>query len=196
MSVKLRMLLPGIVLSLAVFCQADEKDKSRHPFTTRTPLGSDNLRLMPANADICILVTLDTKAMGSLWRVLDNNKVFVQDSSGKKMKTYPSELSFRVTAGSKSKLQENTPHEVETALDPQQFVSRLRFRLKIFHGLETRTVEATEIKNIGVPVNLPYDERIWKVTFPLDKVLVEDRLMLEVLDAEGNRLSKFHMELI
>lgn len=192
----LRTVTAAAIIATATFTYAGGKDNVRQAFTARTPLGSDNLRLVPANSNICVMVTLDTDAMGNLWRVNDKKGIYVQDSSGKRVKTYPKQLSFRITAGTKSKLQENIPHEIETSLDARQFVSRLRYRLKIFHGLETRTVEATEIKNIGVPVNLPYDERIWHVTFPVENVSVDDRLMLEVLGPDGNRISKFHMELI
>jgi hypothetical protein len=47
------------------------------------------------------------------------------------------------------------------------------------------------VRMIGVPKEMPYNERIYMVEFPMKDVPIEDRLMIEVLDPSDKRMAKF-----
>jgi hypothetical protein len=49
---------------------------------------------------------------------------------------------------------------------------------------------------IGVPSDISYDERIYRVTFNLNQMPITDRFVLEVRSPEGNRMAKFHFDLL
>jgi hypothetical protein len=49
---------------------------------------------------------------------------------------------------------------------------------------------------IGVPADVPYDERVYRINFALDKLPITDRCVLEVLSPTGERLTKFHFDLL
>jgi hypothetical protein len=65
----------------------------------------------------------------------------------------------------------------------------------VFHGLRQTIVEPAAVKMIGVPDDMPYDERIYRVAFDLGDVSLDDRIVLEVLTPSGERLCKFHLDL-
>jgi hypothetical protein len=70
----------------------------------------------------------------------------------------------------------------------------LRFRLKIFkRHPRHRTREPKVVSVIGVPADVPYDERVYRVSFKLDRIPLKHRIVLE-LSPGGERISKFHLE--
>lgn len=46
---------------------------------------------------------------------------------------------------------------------------------------------------IGVSADVPYDERIYRVSLKLDHIPLKHRIVLE-LSPGGERISKFHLE--
>lgn len=120
----------------------------------------------------------------------------VSYDDGEPVRYYPKQISFRFTIGSRTATDELEPNEVETKVDADRFQSNLRFRLKIFHGTEAKTLEPTNLLMLGVPADIPSDERIYHFTFQLKNVSVEDRMMLEILDENGNRVGKFHLQIL
>src|SRR5262249_33911597 len=101
----------------------------------------------------------------------------------------------RVTAGTKDKLTDTPGYPIETGANLNDFLLKLRFRVKIFRGIDARTVEPQEVRVIGMPADEPYNERIFRASFDVDDVNIDDRLGLEVIDGyTPQRISKFHLE--
>jgi hypothetical protein len=101
-----------------------------------------------------------------------------------------------VTASAKGKALDDRPLPVDTTADLNQYLLSLHFRLKVFHGLEYRQISPQLTEQVGVPADVPYSERIYRVVFALDNVSVEERILLEVYDSSGERLTRFHLELM
>jgi ubiquitin-protein ligase len=59
-----------------------------------------------------------------------------------------------------------------------------------------KELEPLSVKIIGVPADTPYDERIYRVSFELPNIPVDDRIVLNVLSPNGECLSKFHLQLL
>ena len=50
---------------------------------------------------------------------------------------------------------------------------------------------------IGVPADVPYDERVYRVNFDLpDNEPVTERFVLEVIRPRGERLARLHFSLL
>ena len=77
-----------------------------------------------------------------------------------------------------------------------EFLLGLKFKLKIFRGLQMKTVNPSNVKLIGVPSYEPYDERVYRVSFETPDLPVDARLVLEVFDSTGTRLTRFHLEIL
>ncbi len=161
------------------------------------PLGVDACIFKSSNRPLYLLASAtsdDFRGMRQITRG-KNRWLFARD--GQSMKFYPERVSFRVTLSSRANtLLDVDPIPVEVAGDPNGYMVNLRFRLKLFQGLHITEIAPDEVKMIGMPADVPYDERIYRVTFYLDHVPLLHRSMLEILSPEGKRIAKFHLDLM
>jgi hypothetical protein len=174
--------------------QTDDNGAQLH---AAMPIGGDSLILQPSKQRLNMLVTVESKDFENIKLSGNTNRSRkVTDLNGNAVDFYPRELTFRFTIGSRTSKEESVPYAVESRATPDQFQSNLRFRLKVFRGVDAQRFEPTEAKIVGVPAEVPYDERIYRVTFSLPEIPVSDRMMLEVLDESGARVAKFHLQLM
>ena len=75
------------------------------------------------------------------------------------------------------------------------YLLRLQFRVKIFRALQVTVLQPKLVKLVGIPGDVSYDERIYRVSFDLGEVPVADRIVLEVLSPAGHRLTRFHLDM-
>jgi hypothetical protein len=160
------------------------------------PLGGDSILLEPAKQRLNMLATVECKDFEKIKIVGMGRDRKVLDLDGNPLRYFPRELIFRFTIGARTAAEEQVPYSVETRVTADQLQSNLRFRLKAFHGVDAQDFEPVEAKMIGVPAQVPYDERIYRIAFKLPDISVEDRMVLEVLDESGNRIAKFHLQLM
>jgi hypothetical protein len=67
--------------------------------------------------------------------------------------------------------------------------------VSIFHGIDKRDVEPDSVEEIGMPQDVSYDERVYRIGFDIGRTVpVDDRIVLEVLSPEGERMGRFHLE--
>jgi hypothetical protein len=184
----LRIMIIAASLALPAIPQSTQQ----HRFLARMPLDSEIIQLMPAKQKFTIMLTWDCREMED-WQLLRSpGKTVIKDTEGNEVHYYPRELRFRFTISGNTKFKlERKALEYETALGPQTFIDQLSFRLKRFEGLEVTDFDPVRAEIIGVPADIPYDERIYVIVFKVPKIPIEDRFALEVLDVEGNRVAKF-----
>jgi hypothetical protein len=105
-------------------------------------------------------------------------------------------MTVRITIGNKTRLDERTPMELESNMSAEELARSVHFRLKVYAGLEYRVIEPESVKNIGVPKDVPYNERIYLVDFALKNVPIDRRLMIEVLDPLDQRVARFSISIL
>jgi hypothetical protein len=189
------MVLPG---------PAQDYTSSEFVFHSVVPLGVEAIVLQPAKTRIALLATAECPGLEGVrrvfWQPQDTGdggvggKVFAKD--GKQMTYYPRKISFRVTATAREKLIELEPFDVNSTMGLNQYLLGLTFKLRAYHGINARDLTATKVQLLGPPAKVPYDARSYRVAFNLDKVSIEDRLVLELWSPDGQRLAKFHLELL
>ncbi len=184
-----------LALATMQVCAAQSGAPDVH-FTVATPLGTQTLRLLPADDVLHLMVTLESKELAGVELKHSASGTTLKDR-GKDVEYFPRELTFRFTVGSKTKLLGDSPIDTEFDGTTQEFLDTLHFRLKIFHGLQETVLEPEWQKIVGVPVEMPYNERIYRVRFKLPKhVPATERMMLEVIDSEAERVAKFAVDLL
>ncbi len=109
---------------------------------------------------------------------------------------FPRNFSFRVTASLRKTLLAPVTTQINTSDDPLDFLLKLKFTLKAYNGMEMRVIEPESVQMIGVPAEVPFDERIYRINFNLDQTPVTERFVLEVMSPEGERLTRFHFDLL
>jgi len=192
------MLITALSLCLPLVAHASDASQARPTswaFNSTIPLGTDLLVLRPSKLQVALMASAESEQFKT-WRLIEENeKRRVVDLDGQPVRKMPSRITFRVTAGTKDKLTDTPGYPIETVANLNDFLLKLRFRVKIFRGMDARTVEPQEVRVIGMPADEPYNERIFRVSFDVGDVNIDDRLVLEVIDGDTHqRISKFHLE--
>ncbi len=59
-----------------------------------------------------------------------------------------------------------------------------------------QVIQPVLVRQIGMPADVPYDERVYRIAFDTGNIPVDARLVLEVFSPKGELLTKFHFELL
>ena len=186
-----------LALCLAAALPAFPETEPIYSFNGRIPLGIEGFRLRPSGQHFYLMASVESPELEGLYRVREGDRVrglFAHDNTA--VKFYPTRVQFRVTASAREKFVQDYSYNTDTKLNVDQLMSQLRFRVKVFHELKYRYIKPTVVENVGVPTAVTYDERIYRIGFDLGKIPIEDRLVMEVLSPNGQRLCKFHLDLL
>ncbi len=165
-------------------------------FHATVPLGVEGFILKPANRKFYLFAAAQNQAFEGMYQSHQDGHRVLLDSAGQRVHFYPEAISFRVTAtGWDDTLLNIGQVPIKAKISLEDLLVNLRFRLVLFRGLKTRSIYPAGVKMIGMPADVPYDERIYGVTFRLDQVPISDRAVLEILAPNGERLQKFHLDL-
>jgi hypothetical protein len=183
---------------LASSAQTSQFDNSDRVFWMKAPmpLGTNRITLRPSGQHVLLLGCLEDHRFDRLQVSRVRKSPFVIDATGDVWKNYPDALTFRITATALgSSVVQADEDTINESTDLNSFLLGLRFRLKSFHGLHVKLVQPTSVRLIGVPADVPYQERVYRVAFDTGDFPVDDRLVMEVLSPKGQLLTRFHLEL-
>jgi len=160
------------------------------------PAGYRVVTLKPSGATVAVIGLIECPELEGAQQVSQGLAAKIVSAQGVTLQEFPQNLSFRVTATLRKTLIEPPDGEFATTEDPQEFLMKLWFRLKVYDGLEMHEIQPQSVTMIGVPPDIPYDERVYRVTYDVGKLPVTDRLILEVLSPEGEKLMHFAVALL
>jgi hypothetical protein len=177
--------------------QQSAADDENWTFHSLLPLGSMPLAMKPGSTGLTLMATAESPMFEGWRRITRNHRRQLVDASGVPVRSFPESIVFRVTASTRSDrvLPFDRPDPIPGA-DAEMWLKNLSFRLKIFSGVEAREIEPASTKHLGMPPDVPYDERIYLVSFDVKDVPCTDRLVLEVFGPDGTRVGRFHLELL
>jgi len=164
-----------------------------YKFQRWTPLGTEAILLKPSGQYLFMFLSLESQFLDGATKTMQGKAAVLREANGARLETFPREISFRFSIGTRTQLDANDPQVAETKLDAADLRDHLRFQLMIFDGLKATVLEPKEVQMLGVPLDVPYNERIYKVTFGLPDVSVQRRMKLLILDPQGNRLTNFQL---
>ncbi len=194
---RLHFLLAGaLAFSLLSGAQTSPPDEPVYEFRSIVPLGVESFKLEPASETVNLLASAESPLFEGVRLLGHGRNRIVLAADGSRLSCFPQQIVFRVTASARGKALDDKPIPVETTADLNQYLLSLRFRLKVFRGLEYREIKPQSVEQVGVPDDVPYSERVYRLAFSLDNVTVDERILLEVYDATGDRLTRFHLELL
>jgi len=189
-----------VAISSVVLCAADNRNSTSVPtiilrYQSRVPLGWESFKVRSSGTCFYLMGTVESPKLEGWRKVIVNDRSHLEDAAGQPVRLYPEELQFRITASVREKLLESQPFPIASDIPMNDYLMHLRFRLKVFHGVDWRMVRPASVEEIGMPADVSYDERIYRIRFNLGHVPIEDRVVLEVVSPTGERLSKFHVDL-
>jgi hypothetical protein len=193
-----RLLMPAFLCLCLWSTSGGSAQTSRvFAYNGRIPLGIESFRLQPAGRDFYLMASVENPGFDGLYRLTDHlGHDHLYSTGDKPVTAYPSSVQFRLTASSREKLVDDHPFDTRAKLGVDDLLKQLHFRVKVFHALDYRYVKPTSVEEVGIPNDIPYDERIYQIRFDLGHVPIEDRIVLEVFSPTGERLCKFHLDLL
>ncbi len=161
-----------------------------------TPAGYEVIRLQPSGAVLSVLGLIECPAIEGAQQVSRglNSRILLPD--GAQLQEFPRHFSFRVTASLRKTVMDTPGRSVNLSQDPENVLLGLKFNLRAYHGLESRQIFPESVSMIGVPADIPYDERVFRVSFDVGDRAVADRFVLDVYSANGEWLGRFPFELL
>ena len=169
-------------------------DNTEFQFHSVVPLGMESLDLLPPRRVVNLLASATSSEFEGMERRPSRGHVVLLSSRGSSVRHFPEQIDFRVSATTDGQVSDPLP--VETQIAPSEFVLGLHFRLKVFRGLDSFYIEPESVEQIGEPADVPASERIYVAHFALRDLPVTDRILLEVLDPAGVRITRFHLDLL
>jgi hypothetical protein len=109
---------------------------------------------------------------------------------------FPRHFSFRITASLRKTVLDPPSSSVSYSKNPANLLLGLKFKLRDYEALTSKEVKPESVSMIGVPADIPYDERVFRVSFDIGDRPVTDRFMLEIYSPEGEQLGRFCFELL
>jgi hypothetical protein len=186
--------LLGSALALCVLAAANSWQTTI--LHANIPAGYEVLLIKPSDTVLTFLGLIECPELEGAQQVAEGMKSRIVNADGKTLAHYPNNFSFRITASLRKTLLIEPTDMLEVSEAPQDFLLKLKFRLKAYEGLQAREIRPESIQIIGVPAEIPYDERVYRVSFNVTDLPVTDRCVLEVLTLDGVRLTKFHFDLL
>jgi hypothetical protein len=173
---------------------AQSSPKTDFAYHFLVPLGTEAFQL-PMHRTLYLMGTARSPKFEG-WKPAQGARRAVLGSNGTPVRFYPEAVQFRISAAT---LRENAlvvpPSPAPLAVDDlNEFLLGLHFQVKVFRGLTYHVVEPESVEMIGMPAEIQYNERVYRVSFELGRVPISDRVVLEVLDPAGERVCKFHLD--
>jgi hypothetical protein len=194
---RVRHWMQVVVLASTMVATAGSRQLETGPgLHSAMPAGYVVVRLQPSGVDVAVLGLIECPEVEGARHVSEGLNSRIVSADGIPLKHFPNHFSFRVTASLRKTLLEGPSDTVTTAEDPQEFLLKLGFKLKVYHGLHTYEVEPQSVEMIGVPADIPSDERVFRVTFEVENLPLSDRVVLLVLSPEEEQLTHFSFGLL
>jgi hypothetical protein len=155
------------------------------------PAGYKVIQLEPSGAMVSLLALIECPQIKGAHHVSQGLNSRIVLSDGSKLQRFPRHFSFRVTASLRKTVLDPPSSSLQFASDPAQLLLNLKFRLRAYDALVAKEIEPESVKIIGVPADVPYDERVFRVNFNIGNRPVTDRFVLEVYSPDGSEIGKF-----
>lgn len=170
--------------------------ENQYTFRSITPTGYEVIALQPSGATVSLLALVDCPEIQGAQQVSQGEHAKIVSAGGATLTRFPRHFSFRVTATLRKTVVDAPSSSLTTPDDPRQFLLKLGFRLKGYNGLSVQEMAPDSVEMIGVPADVASDERVFRVNFDVGERPVTDRFVLEVFSPQGERMARFHFELL
>jgi hypothetical protein len=165
-------------------------------FHSTMPAGSTVVRLQPSGTDIAVLGLIECPEIEGAHHVAEGTNSRIVAADGTALAHFPTHFSFRITVSLRKTLIEGPTDTIMSLEDPQQFLLKLGFKLRVYHGLQVHDLHPQSVEMIGMPADIPYDERIFRLSFEVENLPVTDRVVLVVLSPQEEPLTHFAFALL
>ena len=188
----LLLIIAGVAFAIA----AKNPPKTMPGLRSNMPAGYDVLLLKPSKATLSLIGLIECPELEGAQHVAEGLHSKLVSTDGDTIKEFPQRFSFRITASLRKVFLDPPVTSVELPDDPQELLLNLKFRIRAYHALESREIVPQSIELIGMPAEVPYDERVYRINISTEKLPITDRLVVEILSPQGELLTHFPFSLL
>jgi hypothetical protein len=191
--------LSGLLLIVAGFglgAAAGTTPKQTPGLRSTMPAGYDVMVLKPSKAILSLIGLIECPELEGVQHVAEGSHKRLVSADGVTIKEFPQRFSFRITASLRKVFVEGPNTSVDVADDPQALLLKLKFRIRAYNGLQVREIAPQSIEMIGMPADVPYDERVYRINIDAGNLPITDRLVVEILSPQGELLTHFPFSLL
>ena len=160
------------------------------------PAGYDVVILKPSGANLSLMGLIECPELEGAQSVAEGTNKKLVSADGEIIRRFPGRFSFRITASLRKMLIERPVASVDVADEPHQLLLNLKFRIRAYNGLEAHEIVPESVEMIGMPADVPYDERVYRINFNNVDLPITARLVVEVRTAQGELLTHFPFSLL
>ncbi len=185
-----------IVAGLAVAAAPRNSVKPVPGLRSNMPAGYAVIMLKPSKATLSLLGLIECPELEGAQLVAEGTHKRLVSTDGATIRQFPQRFSFRITASLKKLFSEGPGASVDVPGDPRELLLKLKFRVRAYNGLEVREIIPQSIEMIGVPADVPYDERVYRINIDTGNLPVTDRMIVEIFSPQGELLMHFPFSLL
>ena len=160
------------------------------------PAGYEVIMLKPSGETLSLMGLIECPELEGAQHIAEGSKARLISANGNTIQEFPQHFSFRVTASLRKIVVDSPSVSVDLAEDPRELLLHLKFRVRAYHALESREIAAESVEMIGMPADVPYDERVYRINVNAANLPITDRLVIEVLAPQGELLMHFTFSLL
>jgi hypothetical protein len=192
-----RIALSGLILIAAGFSFAAKTTPREQPGMRSTmPAGYEVMILKPSKAILSLIGLIECPELEGAQHVSAGLRKKLVSADGGTVKVFPQRFSFRITASLRKVFLDGPLTSVAVSDDPQELLLNLKFRIRAYSGLQSREIIPQSVEMIGMPADVPYDERIYRINVNTGNAPVTDRLVVEIFSPHGDLLAHFPFTLL
>jgi hypothetical protein len=185
-----------IVAGLAVVAAPRNSLKPTPGLHSNMPAGYAVMVLKPSKATLSLLGLIECPGLEGAHLVAEGSHKKLVSTDGATIRQFPQRFSFRITASLKKLLIEGSERSVDVPDDPKELLLKLKFRVRAYNGLEVREIVPQSIEMIGVPADVPYDERVYRINIDAGNLPITNRVIVEIFSSQGEPLTHFPFSLL
>ncbi|HKD79024.1 MAG TPA: hypothetical protein VKH81_04980 [Candidatus Angelobacter sp.] len=180
-----------VFLSCGLDAGSRRTSNSTSALHSAMPAGYDIVVLKPSGMNLSLMGLIECPELEGAQQVSEGVNAVLLSADGGRIRKFPRHFSFRITASLRKIMLDGPATAIKIGDDPRDLLLKLRFRVKAYHGLEVRDIVADSVEQIGMPADVPYDERVYRIKVDVRDAAITDRFVIEILTPEGELLTHF-----
>jgi hypothetical protein len=183
--------LLAMVAAFALAAAAGTASRVNNAMHSTMPAGYDVVILKPSGANLSLMGLIECPELEGVQSVSEGTHKKLVSADGDAIKHFPQRFSFRITASLRKILLDGPVASVDAGDDPHQLLLNLKFRIRAFNGLESHEIVPESVEMIGMPADVPYDERVYRINLNNVDLPITARLVVEIRTPQGELLTHF-----
>jgi hypothetical protein len=155
------------------------------------PAGYDVVVLKPSGANLSLMGLIECPVLEGAQSVSQGSNKKLVSADGDTIRHFPQRFSFRITASLRKMLIDRPVTSVDVSEEPHELLLNLKFRIRAYNGLEAHEIVPESVEMIGMPADVPYDERVYRINVNNVDLPITARLVVEILTPQGGLITHF-----